>query len=568
MSDDEILNRKQTLLIYPQGAGGHLIQRLLHRIRDNKLHDDIVVSESGDCHYQEPQGNYDTLELHHYSHLSVLDDFDYKGAVLSHYRQHVKTDNIVKMHPGDSPYLVDKLAKFLPNTEFAIIHTTSYLEELACSLMQIKKWDLSPNQWNVTKIELLNFFPDDNILKNAAQFSALNDISFEFDCYLTWLVFLRSGYPTLKFDDVFSTPSDKVNYLQFSDIFSNKKQSLIDFCSAVLHREITGTEKQFISDQLSSYLQKQNRLLLDDPVGYLRVISKVAAEFSTNNNRRYRSFRPSVSGISNLLPTTIVVYRAGCAGQFITGIINTVESDDLTIDIAVTDEGEYKRGQLRARSMMDMHRDFSLQNVMKELYYNQASKAVFSTLVTDIGTIRKFLPNSKLVVITANSYSDKLAAWFNAMYKHSLGVERWEGISDPHDKPTDREEAISLLSAKVSDVHGMISALNSLPLLEQKDILLSELIDNDEMKMSLSIEDPIMQSDMYSIPYSYIRFGDVDRFISAIDNIIPLNEKSEEFVRRNFNNYYSKQNHLMMHDPENYMQQIEEKARSFLTQFK
>lgn len=111
----------------------------------------------------------------------------------------------------------------------------------------------------------------------------------------------------------------------------------------------------------------------------------------------------------------------------------------------------------------------------------------------------------------------------------------------------------------------MLDALAQLPLLEQKDILISELLSSREKDIAMSIQDTEVQSGMYEIPYSYIRFGDVDRFTAAINAICPLSEKAELFVRRNFNNYYSKQNHLMMHDPELYVSSIKRTAFVFLS---
>lgn len=393
--------------------------------------------------------------------------------------------------------------------------THTYIDDLKCVIDEIYYVKLSHDNWPNTKLQLIQQYPGDQIIKIVSQFNSLKNIAFELECYLVWLLFLM------------------------------------------------------LPNEPKCRIISTNMILANDPVSYITFIKNIAIEFKENSSRSYKTLTPRTSQIDCNTKSIVVTYRRGAAGKFITGIINAVDSGDIDKDLIITDEGEYKHEQRQNRKMLDFHSEVTPKHLVEVLSTMTTPTAVFSTHVEDNALIRKFLPNVKIVNVTANNDNDKLAAWFNAISKHSLGVERWEGIENHPSRPNSKSDALKLLSSKVHNINSMMVAFSAMPLNDQKEILLSKLIFSPEKDIDISIEYPKYKLDnVVELPFSCIRFSDVDTFTAIINSIIPLNENSEAFVRRNFNNYCQKQNHLMMREPEEYTKQILEKASKFLEKFR
>jgi len=389
---------------------------------------------------------------------------------------------------------------------------SDHLTDLAGHIAKIQQYELSEEQWPITKNKLLENFSDDPIIKVVSQFSSLKNWSFELECFLTWMVFLSSDYPT----------------------------------------------------QLDSIVP--NNILRMDPVAYISFIEEIANEFQVNSNRQYKSIHTRNSHINNEIPAIIVSYRPGAAGNFIAGIIDAVISNRFNSELTITSEGEYKRTQLQKYQIGDFYTDLSIHNIVKVLSSTTTATLIAVTHIRDTALIRKYFPNSVIVSVSLQNEDDKLTAWISAMHKHALGVARWEGLEFAADRPKSKHQAIELLSAKMTSTNSLITELEKLSLQEQKDILMSELIETDEATIALNNEDAVdLLPRMYQLPYSCIRFEDAGQFVSVIDSIVPLSPSAEEFVRRNFHVYCQKQNQLVMRDPRQYSAKLQAIAFEFLS---
>jgi len=276
-----MLNRKQTIIIYAPGSGGHFISFLLHKILHSQLSTYVAVSDIGDCHCNKPLQN--DIDIQHYA----KGDFNYKYAFTTSLARLSNPESIIRMHPGESPYLIDELSPFLPNTEFAVIELETSSDELASILMQIQKFNLSNSGWKSIREELKQYYSNNQIIQELCDTPSLNDAASGLRHYLSWMIFLRGGYPCLAFAKVKQTDPKKVHRLRFRDVFFNNAKNFVEFIELVLHREMSATERKFIRSQLDLYSSKQNHQLLTDPVAYLKMIEGCAKEFELNYRSKY-----------------------------------------------------------------------------------------------------------------------------------------------------------------------------------------------------------------------------------------------------------------------------------------
>ena len=252
----------------------------------------------------------------------------------------------------------------------------------------------------------------------------------------------------------------------------------------------------------------------------------------------------------------VLSYPHGASGHFIAACINAVRINNLS-DIQVSAYGEYIHNQY------SIHKILSIDNPVKMQDINLDT--ICTTHSDDIAELLRTF--SIVLTVTENAPGDIVVAYMNGISKFTLGNSS-RSITHQKVVRTKKEIHQFLFSHLVNEKSAQLQ-FSLLPEIKQRDILMWGCM---KIKSDLNFNgymDPILPlNGEYQLPYSCIRYGRTDVFVEFVNQFIQLNSATEEFVRRNFNNYYSKQNHLMMHDPENYMRQVEEKARLFLNQFK
>jgi len=249
---------------------------------------------------------------------------------------------------------------------------------------------------------------------------------------------------------------------------------------------------------------------------------------------------------------TSVVFRGGSAGIFVRKLLENIFLDNLSINIEYTANGSAHVNKLLIPfKFAGSTHDFS---TIPELL-NKGQTVIVITQTTT----REFFARSLHQVIKwglEQQYRDNLRE-FDFIYD---GINSYlgSGYSSIARLITDNRFDTKYLN--ICAFFGAIHLCNP-----SSNFLLSH-----EEKISLPLDHLHLLESCISMPYQCILDHDTDTLLSTIAKAInqPLTDAQVEFVVRNFNNYISIQNTLLLKDPEEYFKQLQIKAFAQLDEMK
>jgi hypothetical protein len=286
-----------------------------------------------------------------------------------------------------------------------------------------------------------------------------------------------------------------------------------------------------------------------------------------------------------------VVFPPGASGNFIIGLLNNLQSKLLTkIDIALIGSTHINsavakksggKDYMSLGTFVSERRIFYSELERLQYYKSMIQSTINSLQITwthdynNISDYVKLFPNSKILVITADTEEEQLAITLMHCIKNltddvvstPFSKEDWHQITTNWNKLIRMDLSTILPKEKIDE------AIND------KDIMTYFTIDRtlkfyrlgEYHDLPISTYNGHLSPTPYNIsefvneqctvlPYNYLINNNSSILVDAIQNLIPLNQEEQNYVIELFNDYRSKQQIEILDSPYEYLAQLKKKS--------
>lgn len=294
-----------------------------------------------------------------------------------------------------------------------------------------------------------------------------------------------------------------------------------------------------------------------------------------------------------------IVFHPGAGGNFIASLLEKiVRGDSSTINIGLTGAAHTTNDRkiagidyLSFGTEVHEQSSFTNENDRINFYidkikseYNDVTtpQIVWSHDFTNITLYKKYFPNSKILVITQDSYREKIAVVLFNVIKNILDVNTLNPLT-----PKRMAEVLSLWNfvvkleliklvgeTKAREIdkdnilykYASFSKMMQYYMLDNIDVVNRVLYPATNMIMPGKL--PYTIGKAYSdytegcvkIPFSYLMDNDVELLIETLSQVVKLDDEVKQVITSNFTKYRTAQIQEILNDPIAYYATIKEEA--------
>jgi hypothetical protein len=286
-----------------------------------------------------------------------------------------------------------------------------------------------------------------------------------------------------------------------------------------------------------------------------------------------------------------VVFAPGASGNFIVGLLNNLQSKKLDkLDVASTGSTHSNnivnrkisgRDYISLGTFVSERRKFYSEVERLQYYKSMIQSNVTGTSITwthdynNISDYTNLFPNSKILVITAETEEEQLAITFMHCIKnltdHDMSTpfseEEWHQVTNYWNKLIRMDLSTILPKEKIDE------AIND------KDVMTYFTIDrtlkfyhlgeyqhlpvfahNGHLSPTPYNLSEFINEQCTLLPYKYLMDHNSAMLLDRIQNLIPLSDNEQNYVVQLFDDYKSKQQNEILDSPHEYLKQLKNKA--------
>lgn len=299
------------------------------------------------------------------------------------------------------------------------------------------------------------------------------------------------------------------------------------------------------------------------------------------------------------LEHVFIVFHPGAGGNFIASLLEKIiRKDNTVIDIGTAgtahtliDRKIAGTDYLSFGTEVHEQSSFTNENDRINFYidkikseYNDVTtpQIVWSHDFTNITLYKKYFPNSKILVITQDSYREKIAVVLFNVIKNILDVNTLNPLT-----PKRMAEVLSLWNfvvkleliklvgeTKAREIdkdnilykYASFSKMMQYYMLDNIDVVnrvlypATNMIMPGKLPYTIGKEYSEYTDGCIKIPFSYVMDNDLDLLIETLSQLVNLNDEAKQIITINFTKYRTAQIQEILSDPIGYYAKVKEEA--------